>query len=174
MRLVLVVSCLLALAAASGPARASGGGTASVPTSMPTPEGPSMEQIKAAYVDGVKAVDAQDWKLAVRKFRFVTNYAAGSADAWNYLGYSSRKSGDLKGGEKAYKRALKIDPNHPRANEYYGELLLEMNRIPEAEQRLAVLQSCCASNPVTAELASLITDAKAGKPTVRLKPSMGY
>jgi Tfp pilus assembly protein PilF len=159
----------------AGPAGAAGGGMSGSSSDFPEmPRGPSPEDIQANYNAGVAAVTAQDWKTAVRKFSFVTENSPDMADAWNYLAYSSRKGGNPKKSEVAYKRALKIDPTHPRANEYYGELLLELNRIPEAEQRLAVLQTCCASNPVTAELAGLIADAKAGKPTSRLKPSLGY
>jgi Tfp pilus assembly protein PilF len=168
---VLVAAVLLGAA----PAGASGGGMSSSSSDFPdVPQGPSPDDIKASYNAGVAAVTAQDWKTAVRKVAFVTENSPNMADAWNYLAYSSRKDGNPKKSEAAYKRALKIDPNHPRANEYYGELLLELNRIPEAEQRLAVLQSCCAANAVTAELAGLIADAKAGKSTSRLKPSLGY
>ncbi|MGE3302092.1 MAG: tetratricopeptide repeat protein [Hyphomonadaceae bacterium] len=170
----IAVAAFTACLIGSGPALAAGGGMESGPIQGGMETGPSPEQLQAAYNDGVRAVEAQNWKQAVSKFKFVTRSARDNADAWNYLGYSSRKGGDLKAGEKAYQRALKINPNHPRANEYYGELLLEQNRIAEAEQRLAVLQACCAANPVTAELAGLIADAKAGKPTVRFKPSMGY
>jgi Tfp pilus assembly protein PilF len=134
----------------------------------------TLEEINAAYVEGQRAVEAADWKNAVAKFKFVTRNAAKNADGWNYLAYSSRKGGDPKASEAAYKRALRIDPNHPRANEYYGELLLELNRIADAEARLAVLNKCCATDPATAKLTSLIADAKAGKPTSRDKPALGY
>jgi cytochrome c-type biogenesis protein CcmH/NrfG len=154
---------------------ANGGDMGTAP-SMPEISAPkvTVEQIDAAYADGIKAVEASDWKAAVAKFKFVTRNAAKNADGWNYLGYASRKGGDAKAGEAAYKRALRIDPNHPRANEYYGELLLQLNRVPEAEERLAVLNKCCASDAATAKLASLIADAKAGKPTDRNKPVLTY
>jgi cytochrome c-type biogenesis protein CcmH/NrfG len=154
---------------------ANGGDMGTAP-SMPQVSEPkvTVEEIDAAYREGIKAVEASDWKAAVAKFKFVTRNAAKNADGWNYLGYSSRKGGDAKAGEAAYKRALRIDPNHPRANEYYGELLLQLNRIPEAEERLAVLNKCCATDAATAKLASLIADAKAGKPTDGNKPLLTY
>jgi Flp pilus assembly protein TadD len=157
------------------PAAASGGGGMSDPGSFagPTPSGPTPQQLQDAYNDGVKAVDAQDWKKAISKFSYVTDANPNVADAWNYLAYASRKSGNFKRSEAAYKKALKLDPNHPRANEYYGELLLEENRIPEAEQRLAVLQTCCAADPVTAQLAGLIANAKAA-PAGAPRASGGY
>ena len=48
-----------------------------------------------------------------------------SADWNNLMGYSLRKKQppDLAGAEKYYQAALKIDPNHRGALEYYGCLL---------------------------------------------------
>ena len=173
--LALAVSAALVMA---GPALASGGGGMDSGAMSGGADmaagGPSADDLVKAYNEGVVAIDAQNWKLAVSKFSFVTDNNPNVPDAWNYLGYSSRKSGNAKKSEVAYKRALKLDPNHPRANEYYGELLLELNRVPEAEQRLLVLQTCCAADPVTAELSGLIAQVKAGKPMPGAKTSAGY
>ncbi len=138
------------------------------------PSGPSLAEIEDAYNDGVKFIAAGDFKKAASKFRMVTQNLPDNADAWNYLGYSSRKAGDPKRSETAYKRALKIAPNHPRANQYYGEFLVEQNRIPEAEERLAVLNACCAASQLTKDLATLIADAKAGKTLTYANKPAGY
>jgi Flp pilus assembly protein TadD len=159
----------------AGPTFAAGGGEMSGPIEMPNVAPPTQEEIKATYNQGVGLIQEQNWKKAVTKFAFVTEHAPDLTDAWNYLGYTQRKAGNAKKSEAAYKKALKLDPNHPRANEYYAELLLETNRLPEAEERLAVLNACCASSPEAVLLTGLVADAKAGKPIApALKAALNY
>jgi Flp pilus assembly protein TadD len=69
----------------------------------------------------------------------------GSADWNNLLGYSLRKKQppDLLGAEKYYQAALKINPRHRGALEYYGELKLMNNDLPGAEALLARLDKAC-------------------------------
>jgi len=68
-----------------------------------------------------------------------------SADWNNLLGYSLRKKQppDLVGAEKYYQAALKIDPTHRGALEYYGMLKLTINDLPGAEALLARLDKAC-------------------------------
>ena len=68
-----------------------------------------------------------------------------SADWNNLLGYSLRKKQppDLLGAEKYYQAALKIDPKHRGALEYYGKLKLLNNDLPGAEALLAKLDKAC-------------------------------
>jgi Flp pilus assembly protein TadD len=68
-----------------------------------------------------------------------------SADWNNLLGYSLRKKQppDLVGAEKYYQAALKIDPEHRGALEYYGKLKLINNDLPGAEALLARLDKAC-------------------------------
>ncbi len=68
-----------------------------------------------------------------------------SADWNNLMGYSLRKKQppDLVGAEKYYQAALKIDPNHRGALEYYGQLKLINNDLPGAEALLARLDKAC-------------------------------
>jgi Flp pilus assembly protein TadD len=69
-----------------------------------------------------------------------------SADWNNLMGYSLRKKQppDLVGAEKYYQIALKIDPNHRGALEYYGVLKLINNDLPGAEALLVRLNKACA------------------------------
>ena len=64
------------------------------------------------------------------------------ADTLNYLGFTTRKLGDYKGGEMYYLQGLQIEPNHVGINEYLGELYVVTNRIDLAKERLAILQNC--------------------------------
>ena len=64
------------------------------------------------------------------------------ADTLNYLGFTTRKLGDYKNGEKYYLLGLEIDPNHKGINEYLGELYVVTNRINLAKERLNVLENC--------------------------------
>ena len=66
-----------------------------------------------------------------------------NADAYNLLGYSHRNLGDVEAALTHYGRALELDPKHRGANEYLGELYLELGRLDEAQERLAVLDKAC-------------------------------
>jgi tetratricopeptide (TPR) repeat protein len=64
------------------------------------------------------------------------------ADTLNYLGFTTRKLGDLENGEKYYLQGLAIKPNHIGINEYLGELYVVTNRMDLAKERLKVLETC--------------------------------
>jgi len=63
-------------------------------------------------------------------------------DVLNYLGFTLRKTGDLKNAEIFYLEGLKMDATHAGINEYLGELYLKTNRIELAKERLEALRDC--------------------------------
>ena len=63
-------------------------------------------------------------------------------DIFNYLGYTSRKSGNFTEAEEYYLSGLNINPKHNGINEYLGELYVQTNRIQKASERLQVLKGC--------------------------------
>ena len=65
-----------------------------------------------------------------------------NADTLNYLGFTTRKLGDFKNGEKYYLQGLAINPNHKGINEYLGELYVVTKRHNLAIERLEVLKGC--------------------------------
>ena len=65
-----------------------------------------------------------------------------NADILNYLGYTLRKSGDLKKAEIYYLKGLELDAGHLGINEYLGELYVQTNRMDLAKKRLEVLNGC--------------------------------
>ena len=90
-----------------------------------------------------KAVDNKQYDQTVKILQ--TANANSSADWNNLMGYALRKKNppDLVQAEQFYQAALKIDPNHRGALEYYGELLLMKNDLPGAEKLLARLDKIC-------------------------------
>ena len=66
-----------------------------------------------------------------------------NADAYNLMGYATRKSGNANGSLQYYQQALAIDPRHIGAHEYIGEAYLMLDRPADAEQHLARLDSLC-------------------------------
>ena len=83
-----------------------------------------------------------------------------SAGVANLLGYANRKLGDKAKAMTYYTKALNIEPKHLGANEYMGELYLEMNDLPKAEERLAVLKNACGDCDEFDDLEDEIEDYK--------------
>ena len=63
-------------------------------------------------------------------------------DILNYMGFTSRKSGNFDVAEKFYLKGLSLNPKHNGINEYLGELYVQTNRIDKANERLAVVKNC--------------------------------
>ena len=63
-------------------------------------------------------------------------------DILNYMGFTTRKTGDFEKAEKFYLEGLSIKPNHNGINEYLGELYVATNRHNLAVERLEVLKGC--------------------------------
>ncbi|MBU3633196.1 tetratricopeptide repeat protein [Polynucleobacter sp. AP-Feld-500C-C5] len=89
------------------------------------------------------SIKAEKYDQAIKQLQAANETS--SADWNNLLGYSLRKKQppDLVGAEKYYQAALKIDPNHRGALEYYGKLKLINNDLPGAEALLARLDKVC-------------------------------
>ena len=89
------------------------------------------------------SIKAEKYDQAIKQLQAANEIS--SADWNNLLGYSLRKKQppDLVGAEKYYQAALKIDPNHRGALEYYGKLKLINNDLPGAEALLARLDKVC-------------------------------
>jgi len=89
------------------------------------------------------SIKAQKYDQAIKQLQDANETS--SADWNNLLGYSLRKKQppDLLGAEKYYLAALKINPTHRGALEYYGELKLMNNDLPGAEALLARLDKAC-------------------------------
>jgi len=113
------------------------------------------------YIEAQRKVQAMDYDGAIPLLESVLREEPGNADALNYLGYSHRKLGDTTKALAYYLQALSNEPEHLGANEYLGELYLEMGNLPKAEERLSVLQRACSGCMEEAELAEKIEAFKA-------------
>jgi Tfp pilus assembly protein PilF len=101
---------------------------------------PSVSQ---EFKAGQKAVKAKDYESALVHLSKALEKDPNSADTHNLLGYSYRKLGNTEQAFEHYRMALNINPKHRGANEYLGELYLETDQLPKAEERLAVLDKAC-------------------------------
>lgn len=104
-------------------------------------------------IDGDSTVDltsvrakiaAEDYKAALAELRDLAEDNQ-TADVYNLLGFTLRKTGDFQTALTYYTRALDLDPGHLGAHEYLGELYVETNDLPKAREQLAVLTKLCPS-----------------------------
>jgi tetratricopeptide (TPR) repeat protein len=87
-------------------------------------------------------IDAKDFSAAIIELTPLLE-ASPSADVYNLMGFSLRKSGDLKNAQTFYSKALDFDRNHKGALEYQGELFLQIGDINRAKANLAKLAELC-------------------------------
>ena len=81
------------------------------------------------------ARDAHDrYASALGKFQQAVQLDPGRYEAWNYVGYTSRKLGHYDDALSAYDRALSLKPGYPDAIEYRGEAYLAVNRLEDAKK----------------------------------------
>ena len=97
----------------------------------------------AWLTDARASIKSNNYEQALKQLQSANE--VNSAEWNNLMGYSLRKKQppDLAASEKYYQAALKIDPSHRSAMEYYGELLLMKRDLPGAEAMLARLDKAC-------------------------------
>ena len=159
MRPVLKLWWVCLLSAAGPLALANGGGSMpSMPRPMPRAATPE-QQARDLYNDGVgyvkkadkadgEAAQATDprrkeragseshdrYASALGKFLQSVQLDPQRYEAWNYVGYTSRKLGRYDDALLAYDRALALKPGYPDAIEYRGEAYLAVNRLDDARK----------------------------------------
>ncbi len=157
MRTILIAGLASLAFALAGPALAAGGGGGSSEATPAKPVDPSFAQGKAL-------VEAKRYQEAMPLLQKAVATNPRNADAYNLMGYATRKSGDPNASLQYYNQALAIDPKHLGAHEYVGEAYLQLGRLPEAEQHLARLDSLCTFGCTEYRmLKAAIADYKAGK-----------
>jgi tetratricopeptide (TPR) repeat protein len=153
--LILTVASLAFGLASPVLAAGGGGGGADSPPSKP---------VDANFAQGKALVEAKRYQEAMPYLQQAAAKDPKNADAYNLMGYATRKSGNANGSLQYYNQALAIDPKHLGANEYIGEAYLMLDRPAEAQQHLARLDTLCTFGCTEYRmLKAAIADYKAGK-----------
>lgn len=98
-------------------------------------EAASMPAFAAQYGETAK----NRLRAARENFRKAVEADPEMKEAWNMLGFTSRKLGDYQESLSAYEKALELSPNYPEAIEYRGELFLLTGRLEDLKQSYATL-----------------------------------
>jgi hypothetical protein len=122
---------------------------------------PGDDALNAEYKKAQDAINAANYPTAIDLLQKVLVRQPANPDVLNLIGFSERKSGESSQALSYYKKALDLQPTHVGANEYLGELYLELKQPELAEQRLAVLQQVCGSCREYTELKEKIEKYKA-------------
>lgn len=110
-----------------------------------------------------KTKDAEKkFAKALKQYDEATKLDPTYFEAWNMVGFCSRKTGDLKRSFDAYDKALALKPDYDEAHEYLGEAYLMKGDIAKAKEQLAWLQEH--KSDEAAELQESIEAAEKGKP----------
>ena len=108
-----------------------------------TSDGSSETASVSAYDEAKAMVDEGNFAAALPKLLTLTKAEAKNADAWNLLGFTYRKLGQLNDSDAAYLTVLSIKPDHLGALEYQGELFITTGKLDQAKANLAKLQALC-------------------------------
>ena len=90
-----------------------------------------------------RLIKKEQYRKAISQLRKAVGKDKKNADAWNLLGFASRKAGDLETSADAYAKALALEPEHKGALEYQGELFITQGAIGKARENLDKLIALC-------------------------------
>jgi predicted Zn-dependent protease len=105
----------------------------------PTPDNAANPDYMAIKAE----VDAGAYQAALTRLIALDQATPNDPDILNLIGFSLRKTGHSDQALDYYGRALAQKPDHLGANEYLGELYLELKQPAKAQERLAVLEKAC-------------------------------
>jgi tetratricopeptide (TPR) repeat protein len=88
-------------------------------------------------------IEDEKYQDAIVELQRMQKETPEDADVLNLLAYSQRKSQQFDEAMVNYQKALNIEPKHRRANEYLGELYLQLGQLNKAQERLQVLDKAC-------------------------------
>lgn len=118
------------------------------------------EPWRDAYDAAVVLIKAGKYDDGITKLKAIG--VKDSADINNQLGFAHRKSGKWDEAVGFYEAALKIDPAHVGALEYYGEYFVWKGDLGKARDHLVKIEKACGSKSCAGykELASAIEKKK--------------
>jgi tetratricopeptide (TPR) repeat protein len=114
------------------------------------------------YVAAVRLINEGKYVQAIAMLEQSQAIIGPHPDILNYLGYSNRKLGRMESAASYYREALAINPDHLGANEYLGELYLEIGDIAAARWQLAKLDTICKFGCAEREDLARLIDLKSG------------
>ena len=118
------------------------------------------EEAKELAKAGKTGDAKKKYEKALKQFQGAVERDDAYYQAWNMVGYCSRKSGDLKKAFAAYNKCLSIQPDYDEAHEYLGEAYLQSGDLANAKVQLAWLQAH--GSDEAEELAEAIAKASPG------------
>lgn len=131
--------------------------SAPVPGMTLTPRQEAERWYADAYDEIARANEAlmgENPKSAEKKFKKALDRALRATEndttyheAWNLVGYATRKLGRHPEALAAYARCLRLRPDYAAAREYLGEAHLEMGNLELAKEQLAALVRLSAEGP---------------------------
>ena len=95
--------------------------------------------LKGAALRAHEAELRKGFTAARERFRAAAAANPAMKEAWNLIGYTSRKLGDYEASLTAYDTALKLAPEYPEAIEYRAELFLLTGRFEDVKSAYAWL-----------------------------------
>ncbi len=105
---------------------------------------PSQHEGRLAYAAAVGLINSERYSEALAALSRAQAAVGPHPDILNYMGFASRRLGRTEDALGYYREALQLDPNHLGANEYLGELYLQMGHMDDARRQLARLDGLCA------------------------------
>lgn len=105
---------------------------------------PSVEEGRVAYAEAVGLINQERFAEGLDALSRAQAAVGPHPDVLNYMGFASRKLGRTDDALAYYQEALALDPNHLGANEYLGELYIQMGELGLARRQLARLDELCA------------------------------
>lgn len=82
----------------------------------------------------------KEYEKAVASYQLAVKLNPGLKEAYNNLGYSYRKLGELDKSLESYKKAIELDSTFAQAREYLGETYLAMGDVYNAREQLGILE----------------------------------
>ena len=114
--------------------------------SLPVANAASTDETPAPpkeLTDARTALKAKDYAGAEVLLAKAVKVSPDNADAWNLLGFATRKQGKKDAAEAHYTKALSLNSSHKGALEYMGMLFIETGRIEQARENLKKLDVAC-------------------------------
>jgi Flp pilus assembly protein TadD len=106
-------------------------------------DGGSSNDRDSSLVSVQALIEDEKYQDAISALQKLLKETPTNADMLNLLAYSQRKLQRFDEALVNYRKALDIEPEHLGANEYLGELYLQLGKPDKAQERLQVLDNAC-------------------------------